>query len=118
MFDLINVRFKSSIAIAVGASTSICAIVGLYLAKVFIAYKKGEDIQQAKRTAISIIVSLILISLFPGVDFWGHFGSLFSGLFLGLIILSVSDKEIRSLLVLGIVLLSVYSLILFSTFWF
>ena len=45
-----------------------------------------------KKNVIFTFVTLVIISLIPGVDFAGHMGGLLSGLFLGLIL--IPDKEI------------------------
>ena len=43
LFVFKNLVMKTRSAISVGASTSICAIMGLYVANVIVAYFKGED---------------------------------------------------------------------------
>jgi membrane associated rhomboid family serine protease len=98
--------------IAVGASTSICAIMGLFVANVLVLYFKGQDVKALKKRVIFMLSSLLLISLIPGVDFYGHLGSLLSGLFLGLIIISSGDNEVSKLRNVGIVCLALYTLML------
>lgn len=77
--------------IGVGASTSICAIMGLYIAKLYIESKKNGTVELAKRKIITMLVYLLIISIMPQVDFFGHFGSLISGALLGLAVIPRGD---------------------------
>lgn len=117
LFDFYLIMRKDISPIAIGASTSICAVIGLYLANVLVLYKKGENIQKAKQTAISILVSLLIISLFPGVDLLGHLGSLMAGLFLGMALLPGSDRELSKMKIVGIVTFTLYTCILLTIFF-
>lgn len=38
-----------------------------------------------------MLIYLLVISMIPGVDFFGHFGSLFGGLLLGAAVLARGD---------------------------
>lgn len=60
---------------------------GLFLAHVGVMKFSGIDITKIKKNVLFMLASLVAISLLPGVDLFGHFGSLFSGIFLGLILL-------------------------------
>jgi membrane associated rhomboid family serine protease len=116
LFDLYNLKIRGQASVAIGASTSICAIMGLYIAQVIILYQKKEDIKQAKRSVISMLISLVVISLMPGVDLLGHFGSLFSGLFLGMMLLPGSDVEVSKVKKIGIGSFIGYTMILLTMF--
>lgn len=59
------------------------------------------------------LIYLFIISVMPGVDFYGHFGSLLGGSLLGLATLKPSenhwsDRKRKLLKIAGIALLSVY----------
>jgi hypothetical protein len=60
-----------------------------------------------------MIISLFIFSMMPGVDFFGHFGSLFSGILIGLSLLETNQKGPR---IFGRILLIIYSLILCKIF--
>lgn len=114
--SLYNLHLGNSVTVGVGASTSICAVMGLSFAKLYIDSKKNGRVQLAKRQIIVSLTYLLTISLLPSVDFFGHFGSLISGALLGLIVLPRDDPEVKQLSWLGIAGFSVYTLILFTIF--
>lgn len=114
--DLYNLHLGSSITVGVGASTSICAVMGLYIAKLYIDSKKNGRVEMAKRQIITMLVYLLIISLLPSVDFFGHFGSLISGALIGLAVVPRGDPEVSQLSWLGIGGIALYSLILFTIF--
>ena len=68
---------------------------GLFMAKIFLMFKKGEDIKIVKWRALTMLVSLVVISLFPGISFFGHLGGLASGFLIGLTALSWGDKDLQ-----------------------
>lgn len=90
--DLYNFYLGNSTTIGVGASTSICAIMGLYIAKLYIESRKNGTVELAKRKIITMLVYLLIISILPQVDFFGHFGSLISGGLLGLAVIPHGDS--------------------------
>lgn len=114
--DIYNYYLGNIASIGVGASTSICAIMGLYIAKLYIESKKNGTVEMAKRRIITILVYLLIISVLPQVDFFGHFGSLISGALLGLAVIPCGDPEVSSLSWLGIAGFSLYSLLLMAAF--
>lgn len=69
---------------SVGASTSICAVLGLYLATIYIISLKNGSVDQVKKQISLMVFYLIVVSLMPGVDFYGHLGSFISGSLIGL----------------------------------
>lgn len=75
---------KGEPVIAVGASTSICAIVGLHLAFRFL---KIDNLVVPVFYYVVLLGYLFIISLMPDVDFMGHFGSLLGGFLMGLALL-------------------------------
>lgn len=66
--------------LAVGASTSICSVIGFDFAYRILRVNKQP--LQGRRLAISLLY-IFLISMLPNVDFFGHFGSLAAGFLLG-----------------------------------
>jgi len=116
MSTLYNLNFGNENIVGIGASTSICAVMGLYLANLLCLLKKGQDMHSDKQSAIRMVVSLLVISLLPGVGFFGHFGSLAGGLLLGLAVVPGEDKELVALKWAGMVLSAIYSLILLTIF--
>ena len=89
---------------------------GFYMAKLYVDSKKSGRVELAKRQIVTMLVYLLIISLMPSVDFFGHFGSLISGGLIGLIVLPWGEAEFRGLSWIGIVGLSLYTLILFTIF--
>lgn len=74
----------ASNTVSVGASTSICAVLGLYLATLYIVSLKQGNVESTKKKILFMIGYLFVISIIPGVDFYGHFGSFISGALIGL----------------------------------
>ena len=72
---------KNTLTLGVGASTTICAVIGTYY-----AYKilKVDEQEPSFKEIICQLVYIFIISMLPRVDFFGHFGSLFGGFFMGL----------------------------------
>lgn len=114
--DLYNIYLGNSFSVGVGASTSICAVMGLYIVKLYIESKKNGRVELAKRQIITMLVYLLIISLMPSVDFFGHFGSLISGVLLGMIVIARGDAEVKRFSWLGIAGFTLYTLILFTLF--
>lgn len=73
-----NLRSKQ--LIAVGASTSICSVIGFDFA--YRILRVNNQPLQSRRLFITLFY-LFLISMIPGVDFYGHFGSLLGGFWIG-----------------------------------
>lgn len=82
--SLINLLRNKGNIIAIGASTSICAIFGLSMATMYIDNLRRGDAENAKKKIGFMLVSLLITSLLPGVDIFGHLGSLISGGLIGL----------------------------------
>lgn len=89
--DIYYLRFSHVPVICIGASTSICAIMGLFIAQVYILHRQGQSEMGAKIKVIIMLVALSITSLSPGVDLLGHLGSLISGLTLSIAILAKGD---------------------------
>lgn len=87
-----HVHLGNNMIVGIGASTSICSVMGLYFAFLWVSGKKTGNIQAAKKQIGGMALYLLLISLIPGVSFLGHFGGLFSGAFIGLTWLCWDDK--------------------------
>ncbi len=81
-----NIKEKS--LLAVGSSTSICSVIGFDFAYRILRVN-GQPLQ-ARRLAITFFY-LLLISIMPGVDFFGHFGSFFGGILIGFSFLKAND---------------------------
>ncbi len=85
MMSSYSAFFKgASNVVAVGASTSICAVLGLYLATLYIVSLKQGNVESTKKKILFMIGYMFAISIIPGVDFYGHFGSFISGALIGL----------------------------------
>ena len=117
LFDFKNIKFGTPNTIAIGASTSICAIIGLFIANVIALYIKGRDIKDAKRIVCTMLITLLIISMLPGIDFFGHFGSLISGVLLGMMLIPQGDRELNKMKWVGIIGFAIYTLLLLSI-WF
>jgi membrane associated rhomboid family serine protease len=99
----------------VGASTSICAVMGLFIAQVIVLHKMGESAKKGKCIAGVLIVSLTLVSLQPHVSLLAHLGGLLSGLFFGLMVLPGSQQEaVKKLKTMGTMIFIGFSVILFG----
>jgi len=117
LFDLKNVITNTHATVAIGASTSISAIMGLFISNVLILHFKGIDVKELRKRIVFMLVTLLMISLIPGVDFFGHLGSLISGFCLGLVLIAWRDTEVVKARNAGIALLSIYTLVLMFI-WF
>jgi hypothetical protein len=84
--DVYNLRTK--ILIGVGSSTSICSVVGFDFA--YRILRVNNQPLQNRRLLITLSY-IFLISIMPGVDFFGHFGSLVAGFLIGSIFLKPSQ---------------------------
>ena len=109
--------------VSVGASTSICAILGLYLSTLYLISLKNGNVQSVKKQISFMVGYLLLISLMPGVDFYGHMGSFIAG---GLIGLSFSGLKadygedslnIKKLKLFSLIIYANYTIILLSIFF-
>lgn len=117
LFVFKNLVIKTRSAISVGASTSICAIMGLYVANVIVAYFKGEDTTELKKRVIMMLVTVLVISLLPDVDLFGHLGSLISGVLAGMMVLAPNAGKLGRVKKVGIIGFIVYSAAL-CCLWF
>lgn len=114
--DLYNLNFGNKSVIAAGASTSICAIMGLYIADLYIQAKKERTVKMPTFKILSMLISLLVVSVLPGVDFFGHIGSLISGVFLGTLILTWEEKSLELYrFFIGVAYFG-YSMMLFTIF--
>ena len=108
---------NDQLTVAVGASTSICAILGLYMSHLYLSnLHSHENISKAKKTIIIILIYLFIISMVPGVDFYGHFGSLISGALIGLIFPNIQSHPFTKIKIISALLFIIYSLSLLSFF--
>lgn len=80
----VNFINENNFTVSVGASTSICAVLGLDLATMYIVSLKNGNVDQVKKPIAFIILYLLIVSLMPGVDFYGHLGSFMAGSLIGL----------------------------------
>lgn len=76
---------------SVGASTSICAVLGLYLATIYILSLKNGNVDQIQKQICLMIIYLLIVSILPGVDFYGHVGSFIAGSLIGLSFSALRD---------------------------
>lgn len=82
--SIANFFNENNYAVSIGSSTSICAVLGLYLSTIYIVSVKNGNIDQVKKQIIFMVLYLLLVSLMPRVDFYGHLGSFISGSLIGL----------------------------------
>lgn len=108
--------------VSVGASTSICAILGLYLSTLYLISLKNGNVSNVKKQIGFMVVYLVLISLMPGVDFYGHMGSFIAGVLIGFSFsgLKVDYGEdslnIKKLKLFALIVYANYTIFLFSIF--
>lgn len=97
----------------VGASTSICSVMGFDFA--FRILRVNNQPLQARRILVSLFY-LFLISIMPGVDFFGHFGSLIGGFLIGFAFLKGSydywGGYVKVIRILGGIGLATYSIVM------
>lgn len=82
--SLINLLRNKGNIVAIGASTSICAIFGLSMATMYIDNLRRGNVENVKKKIGFVLVALLITSLLPGVDVFGHLGSLIAGGLFGL----------------------------------
>lgn len=117
LFDLYNKHFGNINALAIGASTSVCAVMGLYMATIYLWSKVHGRTEMAIKEIASMLLYVFILSLFPGIDFFGHFGSIISGALIGLSFVEMPERvNIKKLRLFSKIGLGVYTLILFSIF--
>jgi hypothetical protein len=80
MLSITVYNIKNIPLLAVGASTSICSVIGFDFA--YRILRVNNQPLQARRLLITLLY-IFLISMLPGVDFFGHFGSLAAGFLIG-----------------------------------
>lgn len=107
-----NLRLKQ--LLAVGASTSICSVIGFDFA--YRILRVNDQPLQSRRLFITLFY-LFLISMIPGVDFYGHFGSLLGGFWIGTAFLKPSwnywnERQIKFIKLFGSALIVGYTGIL------
>lgn len=112
--DVYNIKGKA--LLAVGASTAICSVIGFDLS--YRVLRVDGQPLQSRRVVVTLIY-LFIISVMPGVDFYGHFGSLLGGFLIGMVALKPDENgyskgKRRLIKVGGIVMLSVYIVALVS----
>ena len=76
MLSLSIYKWQHENLLAVGASTSICSVIGFDMA---CRVLQKNVIPVRMRRIWMTVLWIFIISLIPGIDFWGHFGSLFGG---------------------------------------
>lgn len=78
--------------------------------------------QNVKRQLMLMIIYLVLISLMPGVDFFGHMGSFIAGALIGFSFSGTKANygedslNIKKLKILCLIIYANYTLVLFSIF--
>jgi len=65
---------------SVGASTSICSVIGFDFS--YRILRVNNEILNSKRIIVTLLY-LFVMSMIDGVDFFGHFGSLLGGFWIG-----------------------------------
>lgn len=74
--------------VAVGASSAISSVIGFDI--MYRALRVNSQPMNSRRMLITLGY-MFIISIMPGVDFYGHFGSLLGGALLGACVLKPSQ---------------------------
>ena len=74
-------KWQHKSLLAIGASTTICSVIGFDLT---CRVLQKNVIPVRMRRIWTTVLWIFLISLIPGIDFYGHFGSLFGGICIAL----------------------------------
>ncbi|GGB04813.1 rhomboid family intramembrane serine protease [Macrococcus hajekii] len=81
--NLLSLSFETT-AFSVGASGAISGLLGALFAYMLVS--RRFDKKMLIQTAIGLIIFLLLSNLFSNVNNWAHFGGLFSGFYMGLLL--------------------------------
>ena len=108
--------------VSVGASTSICAIIGLYLSSLYLISLKNGTIDNVKKKIGLMVVYILAVSLLPGVDFYGHLGSFIGGILIGFSFSGLKSDygedslNIKKLKIFALIIYANYTIFLLSIF--
>ena len=118
-----NFMNENDNVVSVGASTSICAILGLYLASLYLISLKNGTIENAKKKIGMMVLYLFLVSVMPGVDFYGHLGSFIAGSLIGMSFSGMKSDygedslSIKKLKIIALIIYANYTIFLLSIFF-
>ena len=121
--SFVNFLNENNFTVSVGASTSICAVLGLYLSTIYIISVKNGNIDQVKKQIYFMVIYLLIVSLMPGVDFYGHLGSFISGSLIGLSFsalkndFSEDNLFIKKIKLIALILYANYTILELSLFF-
>jgi hypothetical protein len=79
--DVVNQRLLERLTIGVGASTCLCAVIGSSFA---FSILRVNEMPVPWKTIFCQLAYITILSLIPGIDFFGHFGSLIPGFLFGM----------------------------------
>ena len=117
-----NFMNENDNVVSVGASTSICAILGLYLGSLYLTSLKNGTVESVKKQIGLMTLYLLLVSVMPGVDFYGHLGSFIGGSLIGLSFSGLKSDYgedslgIKKLKIIALIIYANYSIFLLSIF--
>ena len=117
LFVFKNLVFKNRAIISIGTSTSISAIIGLFAINVLVLHLKGNQVKKHKKPVIVMLVLLLILSLLPDVDMFGHLGGLISGGLIGGMALFPNEGKLGKVRIVLIVAFSTYTIAL-CCLWF
>ena len=93
LFAFYNIVTENQTALAVGFSSAICAGIGIIVADMLIQSILRGNLKVGLYRILFVVGYVIIMSLLPGVDIWGHIGGLFSGFLITMSFISCWDKE-------------------------
>lgn len=95
---------------------------GLYLASLYLISLKNGTAEIVKKKIGFMIVYLLLVSLLPGVDFYGHLGSFIGGSLIGFSFSGLKSDygedslNIKKLKIFALIIYANYTVFLLSIF--
>ncbi|MCE4956116.1 rhomboid family intramembrane serine protease [Macrococcoides caseolyticum] len=110
--NLVSLTFDTT-SISVGASGAICALLGALMISIFI--RRKLDYKSMLQIFLGSIVYLLISGLFANVNHFAHFGGLFGGILLSLMIYMFRIKHAYAKwMTLGVLVITI--LLLFNIF--
>jgi hypothetical protein len=95
---------------------------GLYLASLYLISLKNGNIDHVKKNIGFMVIYLFVVSIFPGVDFYGHFGSFIGGVLIGFSFSGLrsdygeDNLNIKKLKLFALIVYANYTIFLLSIF--
>ena len=96
---------------------------GLYLASLYLISLKNGTIEIVKKKIGMMVLYLFLVSVMPGVDFYGHLGSFIAGSLIGMSFSGMKSDygedslSIKKLKIIALIIYANYTIFLLSIFF-